>query len=251
MSRLRIGLAAALLGVLAMGAATLAGRWNGHPTTAATTAAGVTATNPLSARQGKLVYLVDFKDPSSGWASATLPSGTTFQYADGGYVIVGRGYLHHFADSPFVLPESQLLIAVTAKQSAGAPAGAGFGVTCWRGDGPARIRYEFILLAPATWYLERDFGTPTADSRGVVLRKGTVRTSLGHSTIMLTGVCASLPGGATRVALFIDGGKVVDLTDSASPQPGSGWLSGIDVSSRNEGVAAVTASLFEERDISW
>jgi hypothetical protein len=209
----------------------------------------VTTATKLSASRGALVFADDFLDPHSGWNAAVLPSGTSFGYAAGGYLITGKGTLHHFAESPFRTGLPQLGMSVTATQTAGAPAGAGFGVTCWRGDGADRVRYEFVVLAPGTWYLERDGGVDTLSSRGIVLEKGTARVAPGASPITVVGMCVTLEDQSTRLALFVDGSKMVDRVEKVAG-PAGAWLSGLDVSSRDTGDSAVTVTRFEDRDLS-
>jgi hypothetical protein len=209
----------------------------------------ITASTNLAASSGTVVFTDDFHDATSGWNSAVLPSGTSFGYALGGYVVNGKGTLHHFAEAPFQSALSQLSMSVTATQTAGAPPGAGFGVTCWRGDGADRIRYEFVVLAPGTWYLERDGGVDTLTSRGIVLQKGAAKVGPGTSPITIVGVCATLDGGAVRLALFVNGQRMVDRLDRPGGASEFGWLSGLDVSSRDAGASSVMATKFEVRDL--
>jgi hypothetical protein len=209
----------------------------------------VTAATKLSVSRGAIVFADDFQDPQSGWNAAVLPSGTSFGYSDGGYLITGKGTLHHFAEAPFRTEVSQLGMSVTATQTAAAPDGAGFGVTCWRGDGADRVRYEFVVLSPRTWYLERDGGVDTLSSRGIVLEKGTARVAPGARPITIVGMCVTLDDQSTRLALFVDGAKMVDRVEKVAG-PGGAWLSGLDVSSRDAGDSAVTITRFEDRDLS-
>jgi len=210
----------------------------------------VTAATPLTAGRGALVFGDDFQDPQSGWNSAVTPSGTNFGYGQGAYVVAGKGTLHHFAEAPYRNALPQLGMSISATQTTGAPAGAGFGVTCWRGDGTDRVRYEFVLLAPGTWYLERDGGMDTLTSRGVVLQKGTAPVGPGASPITVVGMCATLDGESTRLALFVDGSKMVDQIDAPGGSAAGGWLSALDISSRDAGDSAVTVTRFEDRDLS-
>ena len=240
---------ALVLGVLLVGGAVLFVK-HAHNDPATSAAGLVTVGTRLTADRGAVVFADDFHDPGSGWNSGVLASGTSFGYAAGGYLIAGRGTLHHFAEAPFRVALDQLSVAATGTQTEGAPDGAGFGVTCWRGDGAGRVRYEFVLLAPSTWYLERDGGVDTLTDRGVVLRKGDARIAPGSKPITLVGVCASLDATSTRVALFVDGLKMVDQIDRAGGPGGGGWLSGLDVSSREAGDSAVTVVRFEDRDLS-
>jgi hypothetical protein len=221
-----------------------------HTSRPASASGYVTAATKLTAGRGALMFADDFRDPQSGWNSAVTPSGTRFGYAQGAYLVAGKGTLHHFAEAPYHNALPQLGMFITATQSTGAPVGAGFGVTCWRGDGADRVRYEFVLLAPGTWYLERDGGVDTLTSRGVVLQKGSAPVGPGVSPITIVGMCATLDGKSTRVALFINGSKMVDEIDTPGGPATGGWLSALDVSSRDAGDSAVTVRQFEDRDLS-
>jgi hypothetical protein len=209
----------------------------------------LTENSSLAPNRGTVVFADDFKDPTSGWNAATLPSGTSFGYALGGYVVNGKGTLHHFAEAPYQQALSQFSMSVTATQTAGAPAGAGFGVTCWRGDGDARVRYEFVVLQPGTWYLERDGGVDTLSSRGIVLEKGSAHVAPGTQPMTIVGMCVSIDSVSTRLALFVNGKKMVDRVDRSAGASDFGWLSGLDVSSRDTGESSVMVTHFEVRDL--
>ena len=243
-------LAAAVLvgGAMAAGAV-LYMRHNHGNVDAAAVDGRITETTSLSAGRGTVVFADDFKDPTSGWNAATLPSGTSFGYALGAYVVNGKGTLHHFAEAPYQDALSQLSMSVTATQTAGAPAGAGFGVTCWRGDGDSRVRYEFVVLAPGTWYLERDGGVDTLSSRGIVIEKGSAHVAPGGRPMTVVGMCVSIDSVSTRLALFVNGKEMVDHVDRSAGASDFGWLSGLDVSSRDAGDSTVMVTHFEDRDL--
>ena len=241
-----------LAGAVLLGGATAAGAvlYLRHLHAAAASTGGrVTESSALSPALGAIVFADDFHSPGSGWNAATLPSGTSFGYALGAYLVNGKGTLHHFAEAPFQDALGQLGMSVTATQTANAPPGAGFGVTCWRGDGDARVRYEFVVLAPGTWYLERDGGVDTLSSRGTVLDKGTTRSGPGASPLTILGMCAAIDSVSTRLALFVNGKKMVDRVDRSAGASDLGWLSGLDVSSRDAGDSSVLVTRFEVRDL--
>jgi hypothetical protein len=243
-------LASAVIAAVVMVGGALDYLRSNHTSRPAAASGLVTAATRLIAGRGAVVFADDFQDPQSGWNSAVLPSGTRFAYALGGYLVAGKGTLHHFAEAPFRTSLPQLGMSITATQTTGAPAGAGFGVTCWRGVGADRMRYEFVLLAPGTWYIERDGGVDTLTSRGIVLQKGTAAVGPGASPITIVGMCATLDGKSTRLALFINGSKMVDEIDTPGGPATGGWLSALDVSSRDAGDSAVTVRQFEDRDLS-
>ena len=215
-----------------------------------TSRGGVTALSPLNAAQGRAVFSDNFRDPGSGWTTAALPSGTTFAYAPGGYVIAARESLHHFAYTPYNQPFAQLSMAVTGQQSSAAPAGAGFGVTCLRGAGSGQIRYEFLVEEPGRWFVERRDGRLVDSVPPYVLHVGTAPAAPGNVPITVEGVCASLPDGhTTRLALFVDGTSVVTMTDAASSLPGPGWTTGLDIASRSTAPSTVTVTRFVLRSL--
>ena len=244
------GLAAAVLVGGAMAAGAVLYLRHAHAGAGLARMAGrITEGTALSPGRGAVVFADDFKNPTSGWNAATLPSGTSFGYALGAYVVSGKGTLHHFAEAPYQDALSQLGMSVTATQTANAPPGAGFGVTCWRGDGDTRVRYEFVVLAPGTWYLERDGGVDTLTSRGIVLAKGSAQAGPGAEPMTVVGMCASIDPTATRLALFVNGRKMVDHVDRSAGASDFGWLSGLDVSSRDGGDSSVMVTHFEDRDL--
>src|ERR1700752_172082 len=98
----------------------------------------------LTPTSGAVVFSDDFHDPNSGWSTGTLASGTTIGYSNGHYVIVAKGSLQHYANAPYKSPLDELEMSVTATQSPGAPAGAGFGVLCYTGTGVQQVTYQFL-----------------------------------------------------------------------------------------------------------
>jgi hypothetical protein len=206
----------------------------------------VSASTQLTADRGTVVFSDDFTDPESGWQSAPLPSGTTFGYGPGGYVVVARGHLHHFAYSPYIQPVQQLNTSLTALESAGAPSGAGFGVVCRRGQGQAEVQYEFLVLG-ASWVVERRDGA-TGSTPPTILQQGTTAVHPGPVPVTVVAMCATeTDGRTTRLALFLNGSKVADLANRAATFQDTGWRGGIDVASVVS--STVTANRFEERDM--
>ena len=152
-----VGVLAVLVGIGRSGTAT-------HPTPSVTPS----PPGPLEATSGKVVYSDDFRDASSGWSTAKLPSGSIFSYQSGKYVVFAKGTLHHYAESPYALPHKQLTISVTGTQAAGAPDGAGFGVTCRRGLGPQQVRYQFLVLAGGQFFIEGGNGPDSGTTASCV-----------------------------------------------------------------------------------
>jgi hypothetical protein len=207
-------------------------------------AAGVIAPD-----QGTVAFSDQFGDPTSGWATSALASGTTFGYQAGRYVVTARGSLHHFAVSPYQVPIAKLSVAMQATQGAGAPSGAGFGVLCAEGgDLQTSLRYEFLALNTGDWVIERRHGSA---SPAMVVSQGKTAARPGSTPLTVEGVCNTLSDGrTTRLLLFLGGRQVADLKDSVGPIVGQGWAAGIDVASRSQAASAVSVSDFEERDLS-
>jgi hypothetical protein len=209
----------------------------------------VTATSTVAPGRGAIVFSDDFHDSNSGWTTRTLPSGTTFAYQNGTYVIVAKGYLHHYAFSPYTPGVEQLSAKVTATTSSATSSPTGFGVGCVRGEGASEVDYELLVETDATWFVERAEGPPKPDRSPDILKQGTAPLAPGGTPLTLEGLCATLPGSATtRLVLFIAGRQVADLTDTPGALPSSGWTAELIVSSSASGQATVTVTKFVERD---
>jgi hypothetical protein len=212
------------------------------------TAGPADASTSLTSTSGKTVFSDDFRDSSSGWTTAALPSGTTFQYAAEGYVVVARGTLDHFASSPYSTPVAQIAISVTATQSADAPVGAGYGVSCWRGAGTAELRYDFVMTSAGDWTVDRrDGGVLT---KPLVLKQGTSSAKLGGDPLAIEGMCVTLADQHTvRLVMFAGKAKILDITDSATALPDAGWQADLMLTSSEIHASIVTVTHFEVRDL--
>lgn len=230
-----VAVGAVLLGSGAPGPAPLASRL-------------ITASTTVTAQRGAVVFSDDFHNPSSGWSTQTLPSGTTFSYTAAGYVIVAMGSVDHFADAPYQTPVQQMAISVTATQSTDSPIGAGYGVSCWRGTGAAELRYDFLVSTGGDWKIDRrDGGIPTAPQ---VLKQGKSDVRLGSTPLAVQGMCATLAElRTTRLVLFVGTQKLADILDTATAMPDAGWLPDLLVTSEALHSSTVTATHFEVRDL--
>jgi hypothetical protein len=209
----------------------------------------VTATSTVAPGRGAIVFSDDFHDSNSGWTTGTLPSGTSFAYQNGTYVIVAKGRLHHLAFSPYTAGVEQLGASVTASESSATSDPTGFGVGCVRGQGASEVDYELLVKTDATWFVERAEGSPKPEVSPDILKQGTAPVAPGGTPLTLEGLCATLPGSATtRLVLFIGGRQVADLTDTPSALPGSGWTAELIVASGASGTTTVAVTKFVERD---
>jgi hypothetical protein len=208
----------------------------------------VVASTNLTSTSGKVVFSDDFRDPNSGWTTSSLPSGTTFGYAPQGYVVVARGELDHFANSPYTTPVAQIAISVTATQSADAPVGAGYGVSCWRGQDTTELRYDFVMTSAGSWSIDRrDGGVLTAP---LILKRGTSTAKLGATPLAIEGMCATLADQHTvRLVMFAGKDKIADITDSSNAMPDAGWQADLTLTSSAIHDSTVVVTHFEERDL--
>jgi hypothetical protein len=203
----------------------------------------------LAADRGVVVSSDNFKDSHSGWSLPKANSAvTTYQFTSGGYAIGSRtGTLEHLVYAPYKTAQQQLSMSVTATQT-GAPKGAGFGVTCRRGSNAAQISYTMVVLNNGTYYVERYDGVPVATSNPKALRHGQSPVSPGSTATTVVGMCATIAPGTTRLALFVNGQLLADVTDTAV-LAGSGWTAGIDMAS-GKTTSTIVATAWQERDLS-
>jgi hypothetical protein len=199
-----------------------------------------------------VLFTDSFDDPGSGWFTKKLPSGTSFGYAHGSYVVVAKGTLHHYAYAPYDNPADQLRMSMTATQSRGAPAGSGFGLTCVRGLGRAEVSYEFVIFKvagnAARWIVERRVGEATPKISPTPLRIGSSVAVPGPVPMTVGAVCAtSSDHKTTRVELYVNGRLLIGLRNRAASLPGAGWDAGLTVLSNAAATSTVVATSFEAR----
>ena len=207
----------------------------------------VTTASAIAANQGRVVFSDDFHDSESGWWVSSKP-GATGSYSGGAYITVVSGAYDWSFAAPYTVPHQQLAVSVTATLNAGAAPEAGFGVDCFRGSGAAQALYEFIVLADSHWLIERQLGSGTVPK---ILKSGSLGSAAAPGVIPVTvqGLCATMPnGGTTRLALFVDGSMLADLTDVVPTLADPGWLVELDVSSSDTKPTTASATRFELRD---
>lgn len=209
----------------------------------------VTAATALAADRGALLFTDNFRNPKSGWSTPSKNSAvTTYSYGSAGYLIGSRtGMLEHMVYAPYHTTKQQLSMSVTASQ-AGAPKGAGFGVTCRRGTAAAQTSYTLVVMNTGSYYIERYDGVPSGSSSPKTLKRGTSSVAPGSTPITIVGMCATMGGGSTRLALFVDGQKIADLTDTVK-LVSAGWTGGIDMQS-GKTTSVLTVTGWQERDLS-
>jgi hypothetical protein len=133
----------------------------------------------------------------------------------------------------------------------GDPTGrAGFGLLCIRGPrSDGLLRYEFTINGNGRWSIERNHGAVSMTSPPSVLDQGTAPQAAGATPTDLSAVCATLADGkTTRLALFIRGIQVADLTD-VGPLDGPGWLGGMISAGTTGQTSTAQARTFAENQL--
>jgi len=213
----------------------------------------VTRTTPLTASTGTVVFKDDFHDVHSGWDTVSTTSDVKYAFDNGAFVTVATGGFWFTEPSPYFEPLQQLSVGATATLDIHTPPDAGFGVDCARGSGASQTTYQFTAAADSNWYVMRWTGPDSPTNSPTTLKEGTIRgaPAPGVISVTLVGVCATMADGVTtRLAFFIDGTKVADLIDISPAAATDGWLADLVTAGSDSGPVTVTATHFDERDLS-
>ena len=216
------------------------------------TAAPITLTTPITVATGSVVFTDDFHDSLSGWDTSP-GSGVKYSFVGGALEAMATGAFFFYETSPYEEPKQQLSVGATATLDIHTPPDAGFGVDCIRGSGSSQIRYEFDADADSNWYVNRIIGPDSDTNFPAILKQGSLGSSPapGVLPVTLVAVCATMADGlTTRLALFVDGTKVADITDTAPTRSADGWVTDLVTSGSESGPVTVTVTHFEERDLS-
>jgi hypothetical protein len=213
---------------------------------ASSPAGGVTAASPLVLSTGTSVFADDFTDPNSGWATGS-DDDSTYSYIPGGYSLSSHVPAHFLSYAPYDVPAQQVSLSMTAVEAPGADPGAGFGVTCRRGpESASQLRYEFVVSNKGQWFVERNEGDLSTTVEPTVLNEGTTQLVPGAAALTVSGVCATLADGTTtRLALFLNGVKVIDMLDD-TPVDSAGWLGGVLTTNATNDPATAIVSIYNE-----
>jgi hypothetical protein len=209
----------------------------------------VTASTVLTPDRGSVVFSDDFNDSASGWSTASVADFRA-SFTASGYVIVARNFVDHEVAAPYGITKDQLSVSVTATESSSSPSGAGFGASCDRGLKQQTISYTFVVQIDGTWEMGRHDLRPGAAIKNVLLKKGTSPKAPGATSLTVELMCATLSDRiTTRLVMFVNGTQVGDITDPVTDLPRLGWLGGLVVRGEDSGPTTVTATHFEERDL--
>jgi hypothetical protein len=248
-----VGVGAVVI-LVVQGSAPLRGAAVG-PRASSTTPASrlVTRNTPLTASTGTVVFKDDFHDVYTGWDTVSTTPDIKYSLNNGALVTVATSGFWFSEPSPYLEPAQQLSIGATAKLDIHTPPDAGFGVDCARGSGASQTIYQFTATADSNWSVMKWTGPDSATSVPTTLKEGTVsgKPAPGQIPVTLVGICATLADGVTtRLAFFIDGTKVADLTDTSAVASPNGWLADLVTAGSDSGPVTVTVTHFDERDLS-
>lgn len=209
----------------------------------------VTASTVLTAERGAVVFTDDFSDSASGWSTSPTADFKA-SFGGSGYVVVASKFVDHEIAAPYLLPKDQLSVAVRATESTSSPDGSGFGAECSRGLKEPTVTYNFVVQVGGTWDMFRHDTRPGAANPDTSLKKGTSPKAPGAASVTVQLMCATVSDRVTtRLVMFVDNTQVADITDPVSDLPRLGWLGGLMVRSVDAGPTTVTATHFQERDL--
>jgi hypothetical protein len=209
----------------------------------------VTASTVLTPDRGSLVFSDDFTDSAAGW-STDKAADFKASFSPSGYVIVSREFADDEGASPYVIPKDQLSVSVTATQSSNSPTESGFGAACDRGLKQQTISYDFTVQIDGTWGVFRYDQRPGATNPQALLKQGSSPKAPGATSITVELMCATLSDGiTTRLVMFVNSTQVADIMDPVTDLPRLGWLGGLVVRNDGSGLTTVTATHYEERDL--
>jgi hypothetical protein len=244
----------AVVTLVVQGSSSLRGT-TGNPRASSTAPAShlITRATPLMVSTGTVVFKDDFHDVHSGWDTTSTTSGVKYAFNNGAFVAVATGGFWFSEPSPYFEPLEELSVGATATLDLHTPPDAGFGVDCSRGSGASQTTYQFTATADSNWYVVRWTGPDSLTNFPTTLKEGTISGSPAPGVIPVTlvGVCATMADRATtRLAFFIDGSKVADFTDTSPAASPEGWLADLITVGSDSGPVTVTATHFDERDLS-
>ena len=262
-------IAVVLVAVLVAGgvvaAVLLIGRSSSSPRSAGTTAtasASATATasptaipaDKLTPEAGTQIFHDDFSDPSSGWYTGTLASGTVIQYGNNGYTIDGKGGssgdqgIFHFARAPLTDSPDAIGIWVRAVQSHGTADINGFGLRCDHGQ-DTEPAYYLRIYADGSFNVSRSDDPNTA---AVTISQGTSTLTVGGNAVEIHAACITLSSGGAnvnRLVLEVNGHTLADIKDTQKASSATGWSSGVTTETDASDPSTVTFSSFAVRNL--
>ena len=128
-------------------------------------------------------------------------------------------------------------------RSDGYPRLSPFEAVRWHGETPE-------VQVGGTWEVAKHDLLAGAATQHNVLKKRTSPKAPGATSIVVELMCATLSDGVTTcLVAFVNGTQVADITDPVTSLPRFGWLGSLTVRGEDSGPTTVTATHFEERDL--
>lgn len=186
----------------------------------------ITAHSPLTAANGTPFVSDSLTDSGSGWPTGTSKH-RTFGYGKHGYQLTIDGDWWEELPAPYDRPVGQLGQSAVLSMDKGAGEYAVAGLSCERDyDKPNDLMYEFFVDPTGTWTVNRLNKANLSSSHPHLLARGQT-TEMGPKAMSIVADCITLSDKkTTRLVLFVNGKKVVDLTNVA-PFADEGWSGGL------------------------
>lgn len=203
-----------------------------------------TVSNLISPTSGRVVFSSTF-GPDEDWAVGRVTAHATARLTRRGYLVTGDGYYQHALVAPV---GSYPSVSVT-ETSYLPPFPDQVGAECLSGSGGYPDLYQLVVKADGTWFAE---ARPSGSSNWRGPPKTLDSGSLGEqdSPMVVELVCASTSVSdgttSTRLVGFVDGNKIVDLTNSMAGVSSSGWQPGLEFGTYGQR-ASVTFSRYVVR----
>jgi len=207
----------------------------------------MTATAPLKAGDGKVVYSDDFHDQNSGWTNQVGLFGTKVTYGSNALTITPKDWGTTDLVPPFHGQIDQIAIALTASVDGVTSGGDGVTALCRQQTATGQVEYRFGVSSGSTWSFTRSIQTGShTDING---SGGVSQTNIGATPVSAVAVCATLADGrSTRVALFVDGTSVMDRVETADSDLKTGWSPVVQIDS-SKSTPSVSLHKFEVRNL--
>jgi hypothetical protein len=226
--------------------AAASGKTAAHPPATTTPPAGgaVTATSPLSPTTGDVVFSSRFGH-ADGWDVGQIAPHASGRITSAGYVLTGTGNLQHLLPAP-----TGTFPAISSAETSAVPATLdGVGSQCFSGFGVHPDLYQLDIHSDGQWWLQSRLGAGSWSGAATNLRAGDIGYLTAPPTVEITCVTLSLTGTTAemRIAAFVDGHLLADLTSVAHDVDPAGWEGGVFF--ETQGTSSVTFTRFVARQL--